>query len=345
VTWFTAARHVLLTGAGFTQGYGGYLASEMWATIFRQPEIRADPLLHVAMRQYLNFEFLYDLVLGSGDYSPESQRAFIIAIRRAYLQMHRRIWDKCGPGGRAGGGAAAACRHIVARFAGKGRERGFFFTLNQDLFIEQFFPHDGTVPRSPGLETWLRSHQPGQPLDPENVKTPLPDEAAVEALKATFWDKGASNFVYVKLHGSLAWTGHAGDDLLVIGQVKSDVIDREPLLHWYLELFEEVLKGPNAYLVTMGYGFRDQHINRIIFHAIEDHGLRLCVVSPEDVLTYRQRMQAGMGDSDGATPYGQQLWENLYTYYQAKVEALCDPTAVKAPASAHELFESIDLGP
>jgi len=149
VTWFTAARHVLLTGAGFTQGYGGYLASEMWATIFRQPEI------------------------------------------------------------------------------------------------------------------------------------------------------------------------------LVIGQVKSDVIDREPLLHRYLELFEEVLKGSNAYVVTMGYGFRDQHINRVIFHAIEDHGLRLCAVTPEDVPTYRQRMQAGMGDSDGATTYGQQLWEDLYTYYLAKVEALC----------------------
>ena len=31
---------VLLTGAGFTKTFGGYLASEMWATILNQPEIQ-----------------------------------------------------------------------------------------------------------------------------------------------------------------------------------------------------------------------------------------------------------------------------------------------------------------
>jgi hypothetical protein len=30
---------VLLTGAGFTKTFGGYLASEMWATILNQPEV------------------------------------------------------------------------------------------------------------------------------------------------------------------------------------------------------------------------------------------------------------------------------------------------------------------
>jgi len=28
----------MLTGAGFTETFGGYLATEMWAAIFNQPE-------------------------------------------------------------------------------------------------------------------------------------------------------------------------------------------------------------------------------------------------------------------------------------------------------------------
>jgi hypothetical protein len=52
---------VLLTGAGFTKPYGGYLASEMWATILNQPEVQNSPELLTGMRnlEFLNYETFY----------------------------------------------------------------------------------------------------------------------------------------------------------------------------------------------------------------------------------------------------------------------------------------------
>jgi hypothetical protein len=47
-----------VTGAGFTQDFGGYLAAEMWAVIFRQPEIRRYPNLRKRMLEGLDYEAL-----------------------------------------------------------------------------------------------------------------------------------------------------------------------------------------------------------------------------------------------------------------------------------------------
>lgn len=54
MSWFTPARHVLLTGAGFTHNYGAYLATQMWGAIFKQPEIRNEEQLRSTMLNTLN---------------------------------------------------------------------------------------------------------------------------------------------------------------------------------------------------------------------------------------------------------------------------------------------------
>jgi hypothetical protein len=53
---------VLLTGAGLTKNYGGYLASEMWATILNQPEVQDSPELLKGMRdlEHLDYETFYE---------------------------------------------------------------------------------------------------------------------------------------------------------------------------------------------------------------------------------------------------------------------------------------------
>ena len=43
------AKTILLTGAGFTKTFGGFLGSEMWAAIFNQPEVGEDNKL----REYM----------------------------------------------------------------------------------------------------------------------------------------------------------------------------------------------------------------------------------------------------------------------------------------------------
>ncbi|MBI3086783.1 MAG: SIR2 family protein, partial [candidate division NC10 bacterium] len=73
---------------------------------------------------------------------------------------------------------------------------------------------------------------------------------------------------------------------------KEQIIDREPLLRWYAKLFREALTGQNnRKLVIVGYGFRDDWINRTIGEACRIHGLKVFVVDPEDPEKFNQRLQ------------------------------------------------------
>jgi hypothetical protein len=326
---------VLLTGAGFTKNFGGYLASEMWAAIFGQPEIRQNEDLRLAMLDCLNFEAIYDRVLTSGDYE-RSRDGYVAATRRAYENMHRQICADGDP--RKTGPAGAVCRRILAQFAGRGQERGFFFTLNQDLFVEQFFGTD--VPMSlPGLHNQRWFHNNLGTLD-EGTRVILPDVRGLERICQEFWNKGTGSFKYVKLHGSLGWTGQDGG-VMVLGQTKSESIQREPLLTWYLELFREVLSTGDAHLITIGYGFRDPHINSIIADAIRGFGLRLCVLTPEEPAAFRERLVAPQ--AAGGVQRGEDLWHGLYYYGQARVVDLYDARSTSLPPRGRAFFDDIGL--
>jgi hypothetical protein len=132
------AKNVLLTGAGFTKDFGGYLGDEMWAAILSQKEISTHPKLRQILLSRQNYELVHHTVLESDSYSAEEKSAFKTAVETAYKHMHQNVM--------AGGthvmfqhSSKSLIRGIVLRFAGTGEERGFIFTLNQDLFLEGFF--------------------------------------------------------------------------------------------------------------------------------------------------------------------------------------------------------------
>ena len=200
--WFKPTKNVLLTGAGFTRDFGGYLASEMWAAIFRRPEIRNHPKLRKCMLEELNYEALYDSILSSESFTDKDKASLTTAIRNAYQEMHENI---CDADQRRQTTAAAMCRAFVARFDGSGHERGFFFTLNQDLFMERFFSlgyQQASLLKIPGLEhpKWFNGQLPSTLTEEDHVQ--LPDEARVEEFRSIFSSKSVECFAYVKLHGS-----------------------------------------------------------------------------------------------------------------------------------------------
>lgn len=87
--WFTPAKTILLTGAGFTHNFGGYLASGMWALILNQPGIRKYPKLRGPMLKEMNYETIYDEVLRGQEYDNGPERAALQeAIQNAYQQLH-----------------------------------------------------------------------------------------------------------------------------------------------------------------------------------------------------------------------------------------------------------------
>ena len=343
--YFTPAKTVLLTGAGFTHPFGGYLASEMWSVILNQPEIRQYPKLRKRMLEELNYETLYDTVLASDGYTPVETHAFTKAIRNAYQHMHEII---CRDEVKHRSSASGACRSFVERFAGTGGERGFFFTLNQDLFVERFYTTADSLIKIPGLHNpkWFNG-QLGSTLEKCDWVR-LPEEKRVEEEKAKFWAKSTERFVYIKLHGSYGWETGDSTEMMVMGHAKTKIIQGEALLRWYLSLFKEVLGEPERNLVVIGYGFGDKHINEVIADAIRRCGLRLNVVSPILPQTFRERIlpvHAGGAECIPSEEYEHRniVWEGLFGYYRASVIDFYDASTVALPPRGHAFFRDLGL--
>ena len=107
---------------------------------------------------------------------------------------------------------------------------------------------------------------------------------------------------------------------MVIGNKKTGLIDREPYLKWSHAVFGQVLKGPGCELVVIGYGFGDEHINRVIADSIQHHGLKLHVVSPEDRRAFKNKLMPIHGAIEKYPPTdGSILWNGLCGYYQGRV--------------------------
>ncbi len=339
--WYKVTNAILLTGAGFTQTFGGYLGSQMWAAILNQPEVQRDPKLRECLlrEDTLSYEAVYDQVLESPEYLPDQKRALTTAMRRAYQEMDDIL---C----RQKRHEVAACRFFTGRFADPDhpQTRGFIFTLNQDLFNERFYSEIGdfrSAMRLPGLQNpkWFRSSIEAA----EKFQMQIPGIDDLSKFQRRFWDKGTGKLMYVKLHGSYGWLSQDGTDAMVIGHGKKGRIEKEPLLSWYLTLFKEVLYSGDRKLVVIGYGFGDTHINEIIAGAIKEKGLQLHVIGPMEPEQFRNHLMCLHGINIKLNPYGEDIWNGLYGYYPSKVTDFYDTHSATLPPRGEVLFKNIGL--
>jgi len=179
---------------------------------------------------------------------------------------------------------------MIECFVGDQKQSGFFFTLNQDLFIERHFK---TITKSlthPCVKRILDDHKiiGGLPINHTDYVM-LPSKEEVERNLSTQFYKNTLH--YIKLHGSYGWTSSDGTNKLVIGKNKVDQIAREPLLSSYLNLFKQVLLTERKNLFIIGYGFRDDHINEVIADAILKFNLEYCVLSPKNESSFIQNLK------------------------------------------------------
>jgi SIR2-like domain len=329
---------ILLTGAGFSKPFGGYLASEMWSIIFNQLNSSDAQRLRGLLLGELNYERAYDLVMnGAGDFGPTEQLAFTNALMAAYSELDRSIRVHL----MNESGRIQPLHHFIERFAGKGKERGFVFTLNQDVLLERFASHGNGLFQIPALNhhDWFSGRLKSQEYPETDISNPL----EFEKVSTNFWGKGTGldNFLYMKLHGSYGWKSSKYGKPMVIGYDKAGSIAKEPLLKWYLDIFTEVLSTKNITLVVVGYGFMDRHINELIFKAAGT-GLQLHVVSPMQPKDFRNHLQS-VGAIAGIVPvpYGHEIWQMLRGYHCTSVEEMVPPNGSALPGAA--FFEQVGL--
>ncbi|MBI4454766.1 MAG: SIR2 family protein [Acidobacteria bacterium] len=273
---------VLLTGAGFTKNFGGYVAREMLTEVRNKSS--ASLRAWIDSRPPGNFEALYDEALAAQDQelAEEMGSAVFAAFKGMDDEIRSRIRNRYNSSVRRPSVVFGA---FLSQFAGdQHRSRAFWFTTNQDVFVERGWSSGSRqvnihIPGLPNAH-WFSSSADYDLTGRELLRV-LPSSEVphfeLDGGKDPF--DGVFNFVYFKLHGSINWHSHDGRESLVVGTRKSEQIKAEPLLNQYFEGFRSILFRPGMRLLIVGYGFGDPHINEVLCRAISEFGLTVFVAN------------------------------------------------------------------
>lgn len=278
--------YYLLTGAGFSANWGGWVASEAFEYLLGCPEILADGQLKELL-------WKYQLLGGFEDALAELQTGHSSGFAQQWSERQLtnlqnavgRMFDDMNQSFKVRGnleflrpepfaytteqyaeGAKTSVWHFLTRFDA-------IFTLNQDLLLEHLYMSQPQVRMavSPGLLGVRRSTntQDGSSWV-DSDWTPTSDGPLQLS-------GGAQP--YVKLHGSSNWYTEDGRRVLIIGGAKQQTIGTFPILRENLRLFESALVRPKSRLMVIGYGFRDNHVNEVLERAVTG-GLQMFVIDP-----------------------------------------------------------------
>jgi hypothetical protein len=287
--------HILLTGAGFSRNWGGWLASEAFEYLLGCTEIDQETrnLLWRSKERGGGFEdTLADLanaIDAQGKKRYDDLTAALVGMFNAMTQgfMQRQLDFLQGD-------VRRTVRQFLVQFDA-------IFTLNQDTLLEQHYL-DQVV-----SEKWNGVIIPG--VKSLGSATTVP----IQLVRIARQQPDADNFKlppriqpYIKLHGSCNWNdGTSGTRILIMGGQKAISIDQFPILTWYHQLFREHLLRPDARLMVIGYSFSDVHINKAIGDGVE-RGLKLFIIDPcgVDVLDKRPKVPLRSRDEymDKLTP-------------------------------------------
>jgi hypothetical protein len=302
------AEAILLTGAGFTHNFGGFLARTMWAEIHNRIQQSNNARLIALLKENFDYEDLYQQVLADESYSAEEKSVFVDAVCKAYEALEGVVRDYNDRYLNTTFIDLDNVNGLISRFAGDQRRNGFFFTLNQDLFVERYYSSISTKLVHPGVRVnYTRfTISRGKALEDQDLVT-VPGKEELENRKLELRSLG--DFYYVKLHGSCDWRDSKNQKRLVIGLAKEEQVPTEPILSWYYQLFKEVLSHPGRRLLIIGYGFRDPHINEVLANSVKDFGLRLFIINPVDPETFWNGVLKNTGS------HRETIWEGVAGYY------------------------------
>lgn len=295
-----ASPNVLLTGAGFTANWKGFLKYEMWSQIFNQKTVQNNRKIRALLFENFAFEHALDVVRDNGVYSNEDRGSIWSAVNIAFDRLERYSTQAAEE---PANHADMAAKFIKDVFNG---EQGFFFTLNQDLFVERHL--FSAISLRPLIEPVNKYPIQGASVDQWRFTVPKKEDILANG-PASLTQVTTDQIRYIKLHGSLDWRSDWGLHVWVIGGGKRDAIEREPILQFYFNTFRDVLNRSQKLLV-IGYGFRDDHINEVIIEAAEKHGLRIYIISPDSPDDFKANSLPA--------PQRNRIWKSLAGYYPYK---------------------------
>ena len=345
-----SSKHVLWTGAGFTKNYGAPLASEMWAKIFNHKKIQAQSRIKELMQNCFDYESIYYYIMedvmkrscpddekytdGEKDAIDDvvkSAYEYIDTILRGFIKDHQRptelynINNLISKFSETGSYCHTDINNVKYYVYPETSVKSFIFTLNQDLFFERLYDNNFDAKLSiPGIENnseWFKTTFKRPLKLSDNYQ--LPNEEQLNFIKPDILSD--ENFFLIKLHGSYNWTSFDGTQKMVIGRGKIDQIQKEPLLRCYFEIFKKVLSQNQTRLLIIGYGFGDDHINRIISESVRDNELKIYIISPESPKEFKKKILE-------INNFGEDIWKGMSGYFSSSLNEICPQELYKNQA-------------
>jgi SIR2-like domain len=261
----------LLTGAGFTRNWGGWLANEAFEYLLGAPEVSRylrDVLWEAKLRGE-GFEGALSVVQAAYASSKSSQdKQHLYALTQAVIGMFTAMQTAFSS--QQLNDPNYELQQFLSRFDS-------IFTLNQDIFLETHYlgyeGREGWPGRWAGWYLpYMRFMEEPQDLNPFSRGKPLtPDHE--------FAVRENCQPVY-KLHGSYNWFAEQnGERLLVMGGNKTGIIKSFQVLDRYYAEFKAALSQPDTHLMIIGYSFGDVHVNNAIMNAASQ-GMKIFVIDP-----------------------------------------------------------------
>ncbi|MDB4984688.1 MAG: hypothetical protein JWM20_867 [Patescibacteria group bacterium] len=263
-------KQILLTGAGFSKNFGGFLAKEMFDEIYNSDHLKKFPTLRDKLLATGDFEFFYAEAMLDKNLTPEEKGAVKAAVQEAYNNLDKIFQSSFISNGDL---LMSWGDFLSKNFSGNGSAVGLFFTLNQDLLLERSF---GNV--CPGVKSFRMNGLGQADSFSSSHSVVLPQDT-----KRAEADILVGNLSYFKLHGSYGWKSSDGTDQMVVGSNKSELIEKEPILKLYFDVFKKAIAEGNKNILIIGYGFRDKHINDVLMDGVENHGLKIVCIGNSSI--------------------------------------------------------------
>ncbi len=258
--------HYLLTGAGFSRNWGGWLANEAFEYLLGAPGID-DYLRNILWGAKLGgegFEGALSMVQNAyaSNKSDETKQR-LDRLTQAVIRMFDAMQTAFNMLDHRGPGSELRLQRFLSQFDA-------IFTLNQDALLETLYAGVKWSDR------WCGSYLPymkfiEEPPQPTfKLRAPMTPDSE-------FITRENYQPIY-KLHGSYNWFAEPqGERLLVIGGNKTATIGTFRVLTRYQDEFQAMLSQPDTHLMVIGYSFGDSHINSVIQTAATD-GLKIFII-------------------------------------------------------------------
>ncbi len=304
-------RSVLLLGAGFSRNWGGWLASEVFEYLVSCKPVWEDiGLRRILLDHKTSFEDALARVQASYRCSRDAENSRRLELLQSALVKMFTAMDAgfCRREFEFQNEISYLLRTFMIRFDA-------IFSLNQDSLLERHYLNDNVALGSAGR--WTGWQLPGLEHVPDGTGAPFDGQLmqwrpqSAEGFKVRKHDQPC-----FKLHGSMNWSADDGSPILVMGGNKEGSLAGHPVLQWYFEKFKEYLSGPTR-VMTIGYSYRDRHINDVLMAAARRRQLKLFVIDPLGV----QAIGQGNGSRGGAV------------YQRSDVEELLEEEALVGVSS------------